>query len=138
MAVIEINKNPSRRELLVFGGLLALFVAFVGLMFRFKFGAPAGARVVWIAGAALVALYFAVPPLRRPLYVGWLYAAYPIGFVVSHVILAAIYYLVFTPVGLLLRALGKDPMQRAFDRQAKSYWVEHDPHTDTRRYLRQF
>ena len=83
-------------------------------------------------------MYFVVPPLRRSVYLGWLYAAYPIGFVVSHVILGAIYYLVFTPIGLLLRAAGKDPMQRAFDRNAKTYWVEHDPHADARRYLRQF
>ena len=138
MAVIEINKNPSRRELLVFGGLLALFAALVGTLCWFKFDAPRAARAVWIAGAAIVALYFIIPPLRRPLYLGWLYAAYPIGFVVSHVILGAIYYLVFTPIGLLLRALGKDPMQRAFDRSAPTYWIEHDPHTDTRRYLRQF
>ena len=138
MAVIDINKNPSRRELLVFGILLGLFAALVGALCRFRFGAPGVARTVWIAGAAVVGLYFVLPPLRRPLYLGWIYAAFPIGWVVSHLVLAAIYYLVFTPIGLILRAAGKDPMTRAFDRSAQSYWVEHDPHKDLRRYVRQF
>jgi hypothetical protein len=138
MAVIEINRNPSRRELLVFGVLLAVFVGVVGGLCRFQFDAPAAARAIWIGGGALAALFFVVPPVRRPIYLGWIYAAYPIGFVVSHVILGAIYYVLFTSIGLLLRVLGKDPMCRAFDRNAKSYWVEHDPHKDPRRYVRQF
>jgi len=138
MAVIDINKNPSRRELMVFGLLLAVFVGLVGGLCQLKFNAPSAARAVWLGGGALAALFFLVPKVRRPIYLGWIYAAFPIGFVVSHVILAAIYYLVFTPIGLLLRLMGKDPMSRAFDRTARSYWVEHDPHKDPRRYLRQF
>jgi len=138
MAVIEINKNPSRRELLVFGVLLAAFAGLVGGLCQFKLGAPTAARAFWLGGAAIVALFFLVPPLRRPIYLGWIYAAFPIGYVVSHGVLAAIYYLVFTPIGLLLRAMGKDPMTRTFDRTSRSYWVEHDPHKDQRRYVRQF
>ena len=138
MAVIDINRNPARRELLVFGVLLAMFVALVGALLRFRFGAPSAASAVWIGGGVLVALFAAVAPLRRPIYLGWVYAAFPIGWVVSHVLLAAIYYGVFTPIGWLLRLAGKDPMARRFDRSARSYWVEHDPHKDPRRYMRQF
>jgi len=138
MAVIEINKNPSRRELLVFGLLLLIFAGIVGGLIWYKFGAPGIAQKVWIVGGVLVAAFYAIPPIRRPLYLGWMYAAFPIGFVVSHVILALIYYLVFTPIGLLLRLFGKDPMSRKIDREAASYWVEHDPHRDPARYFRQF
>jgi hypothetical protein len=137
MSVIEINKNPSRRELAVFGLLLALFAGVVGALFYWRSHAPGVARVVWIAGAALVALYFAVPPLRRYIYLGWIYATFPIGFVVSHIILGLVYYGVFTPLGLVMRAFGHDPMQRRMDPAAKSYWVEHDPNTGVERYFRQ-
>ena len=138
MAVIEINKNPSRRELLVFGLLLLIFAGIVGGLIWYKFESPGIAQKVWIAGAALVALFYAVPPIRRPLYLGWMYAAFPIGFVVSHVILGVVYYLVFTPIGLLMRLVGYDPMSRKMDRRAASYWIEHDPHRDPARYFRQF
>jgi NADH:ubiquinone oxidoreductase subunit 6 (subunit J) len=128
MAVIEINKNPSRRDLTVFGLLLLLFTGLVGAGLYFRTGAHEAARIVWIAGAALVALYFAVPPIRRPIYLGWIYVTFPIGFVLSHVILGIVFYLVFTPLGLVMRLFGYDPLRRKFDRAAGSYWVAHDPH----------
>ena len=137
MAVIPINKNPSRRDLTIFGWLFLAFAGVVGLMFLWRAHAPGVARAVWIAGAVITAVFFAVPPLRKPIYLAWIYVTYPIGFVLSHVILAIVYYLVFTPIGLVMRLFGHDPMTRRFDRSAKSYWVEHDPHTSVERYFHQ-
>ena len=137
MALIEINKNPSRRDLIVFGLLFLLFAGVIGAGLYFRRGAHEAGRIVWFAGAAITALYFAIPPLRRLLYLGWIYATFPIGFVVSHVILAAVFYLVVTPIGLLMRLVGNDPMHRRWDRAAKTYWVEHDPHRNPARYFRQ-
>ena len=81
---------------------------------------------------------YAVPPLRRPLYLGWMYVAFPIGWVISHVVLAIVYYLVFTGTGLVMRLLGRDPLQRRFEPDAQTYWVEHRPGEDLARYFRQF
>lgn len=137
MGVIEINKNPSRRDLVVFGFLLLAFAGIMGALFFWRSHAPGVARAVWIAGAALTAIYFSVPPLRRPIFLGWTYLTFPVGFVLSHVILGFVYYIVFTTVGLVMRLVGYDPMQRKIDRAAKSYWVEHDPHRSMERYFRQ-
>jgi len=79
-----------------------------------------------------------VPSLRRPMFVGWMYAAYPLGFIVSHVLLGLVYFGVVTPIGLLLRAVGHDPMTRRFDRSAKTYWIAREQTRDVRRYFRQF
>ena len=64
-------------------------------------------------------------------------AAFPIGWTVSHLLLGSIFYLVITPIGLLLRALGHDPMERKFDREAKTYWIEHE-RAETARYFRMY
>jgi NADH:ubiquinone oxidoreductase subunit 6 (subunit J) len=137
MALIEINRNPSRRDLILFGLLFLVFTGIVGAGLYFRRGAHDAARIVWIAGAAVMALYFAIPSLRRRIYLGWIYVTFPIGFVISHVILAAVFYLVVTPIGLLMRLLGNDPMHRRLDRAAATYWVEHDPHRNPARYFRQ-
>ena len=50
-------------------------------------------------------------------------AAFPIGWVVSHALMAAIYYLVITPMAVAMRLLGRDPLDRRFDRDATTYWV---------------
>jgi hypothetical protein len=72
------------------------------------------------------------------MYIGWMYLAFPIGWTVSHVLLAVTYYLVLTPIGLIMRAVGRDPMRRRLDPEAKSYWIEHRPDRDPSRYFRQY
>ena len=80
------------------------------------------------------------PGFMRVVYLGMSYLAWPIGFVISHVILAVVYYLLFTPVGLIMRLLRYDPMARGFDRRAASHWHEREQpeQIDPGRYFRQF
>jgi|SwirhirootsSR2_FD_contig_41_456202_length_856_multi_1_in_0_out_0_2 Saxitoxin biosynthesis operon protein SxtJ len=136
--MIDINRNPSRRDLVGFGALLPVFVALVGAMAQWRFHSPVAARNIWIVGGVLTLVYWLVPPLRRLIFLGWMYVAYPIGWTVSHVAMAAIYYVIVTPIGLLLRAMGQPPLQRGFDRRARSYWEPHDPSADVSRYFKQF
>ncbi len=50
--------------------------------------------------------------------------AFPIGFVISNVILLVLYFGLFTPMALVFRMVGRDTMHRKFDPEAGSYWVE--------------
>jgi hypothetical protein len=137
VAVVEINKNPSRRDLWVFGVGLPVFAGIIAAL-RWRRGHTASAEVLCVLGLALLLVFIAVPGARRHLYVGWMYAVFPIAFTVSHAVLAVLYFLVLTPVGLLMRLLGRDPMQRRFDRAAATYWTPHTPAADTERYFRQY
>ena len=76
--------------------------------------------------------------MLKPLYVAWMGLTYPIGWLVSHVLLAVIFYGLFTIVAMVFRLLKHDPLQRRLDRGARSYWQEHRSPQDARRYLRQF
>jgi hypothetical protein len=136
--MIAINKNPSKKELILFGLLGLAFFGLIGLSALHKTHSIHAARNIWVAGAVLFAAYYAVPPIRRPIYLGWMYAAYPIGWVISHVLLALAFWGVIVPVGLLMRVVSRDPLARAFDPSAKSYWTPHEPGTDASRYFRQF
>ncbi len=138
MALIELNKTPSRHELLWFGARFALFFGQIGGLIWWKFEAATVAYVVWSIAATITIVFYALPPIRKPIYLGWIHLAYPIGWVVSHTAMAIIYYLVFTPIGLIMRLFGRDPMERRLDRSAASYWVEHDPAGEPGRYFRQF
>ena len=138
MAMIEINRNPGRKELLWFGLLFLLFFGIVGGLCFWKFQAPTVAYWIWIAAGAVTCLYFLFPPMRRPLYLGWMYAAFPIGLVISYLVMVLIFYAVVTPIALILRLLGRDSLCRAFDRHADSYWVERKLDSDQKRYFGQF
>ncbi|RMF22645.1 MAG: hypothetical protein D6760_07010 [Deltaproteobacteria bacterium] len=137
MAMIDINWHPSRRELRQFA---ALWLGVFGLIGAWKlYGSSGAAGWPWaiVAGAlGLPGLLW--PPLVRPVYVAWMALAFPIGWTVSHLLLALIYYGVVTPIGLILRASGTDPMMRRFDPEAETYWVEHRTGDDKSRYFKQF
>ncbi len=47
--------------------------------------------------------------------------------VISPLVMGLLFYLTVTPIALIMRAIGKDPLHRQFDPQAKSYWIERRP-----------
>ncbi len=49
-----------------------------------------------------------------------------------------LFYLIFTPVGLIVRLIGRDALQRRFDGQAKTYWSPLEIDIPAKRYFRQF
>ena len=65
------------------------------------------------------------------------YATYPVGFVISHVVLALVYFLVLTPIGLTMRLFGHDPLSRKFDPGARSYWKPRHETKPTESYFNQ-
>ena len=139
MAVIEANRNPSRRELNLFGFIWMGFFLLVAGGLWLKLHAPSVPVALAALAVAVPVLGWAAPSFMRVVYVGLSYVAWPIGFVVSHVLLGAVYYLLVTPIGLIMRAVGYDPMHRRFDPEAPSYWIERDgSERDPRSYFRQF
>ena len=135
MALFQSNLNPTRRELRWFGWLwFPAFCVLAGLSL-YRRGVPALAVSVWSVAAAAAVAALVNPMAIRPLYRLLIRVTFPIGWVVSHVIVAVSYFLVMTPIGYLMR-LSHDPMRRAFNRSAKSYWIDCEP-SKPDRYFRQ-
>ena len=78
------------------------------------------------------------PRSLLPIYVIATAISLPIGFVISYVVLGVLFYLVLTPFGLVFRLLGRDPLERRFDKASRSYWVRRSPVDDVSRYYRQY
>ena len=138
MAVIEIDRDPSPATLKWFGVVVLAFFCLVGLIARLNDVSGQVASWICAAGGVIAAVYYAVPSLRRSLYLGWMHLVYPIGWTVSHVLLGLAYYGVITPIGLGLRLSGRDPMKRRLYRSRASYWIQRPPNRDSSRYFRQF
>ncbi len=138
MPLVEINKNPSPRELRWFGLILLAFCGMVSAILYAKFRWPVASFVPVVAGIAVAAVYYLFPAVRRPIYLGWMYAFLPLGMVTSFLLLAAIYFLVFTPIGFLMRLVGRDRVPKQFDPAAISYWIKRPPPRPSESYFRQF
>lgn len=137
MAVIEVNRDPTVRELRQFGFVwLAFLLLFAGLA-RWRFDSPRVAAALAVLAVLVPVIGWVAPRFMRWVFVGLSLVAFPIGFVVSHLVLALVYYGVITPIGLAMRAFGHDAMCRRLDPAASSYWVERERTTDPKRHFRQ-
>ncbi len=139
MALIQINRDPTRRQLTQFGFLWLGFLGLFGAIALVRLHWPALAGVLWSLAVVVPVVGWLIPRFMRLVFVGMSYLAWPIGFLVSHLILAAVFYLVVTSLGLVMRLVGYDVMKRRFDPDASSYWVARDAgDRDAKRYFRQF
>jgi hypothetical protein len=77
----------------------------------------------WIAGGALAAWGLVAPATLGPVYQGWMRFGLLLGRVTTPIVMGAVFFLVVTPVGLVMRALRRDPLARRFDAAATSYRV---------------
>lgn len=137
--MIEINRNPTRRQLRQFAGILfPAFCATVGLIAFKGLDTPTWAFAIWTFGLVSMALGLAIPAVAKLLFLGLSYATLPIGWVLSHVVLMIIYYLLMTPIGFIYRRLTRDRLRRGIDRSRKSYWRPRPGDVPTSRYFRQY
>ena len=142
MSLISYNKNPSRRELRVFGlggGAILLAVAAVVALSRGS-GGGCGA---WLVVLPALALLLGGTALAAPAALKWVYlvltaATWPIGLAVSFVLLGAFYFLIITPLGLAMRLLGRDALQMKPDPRRSSYWSAYVPPRSKAQYFNQF
>lgn len=108
-----------------FGLVFAAFFALVGV-----WPLKAGGEVrVWALGAACGFLLAALvaPKALRPLNLLWFKLGLGLHKVVTPLVMGLLFFATVTPVGLLMRATGKDPMRLKRDPAARSYWIERTP-----------
>jgi hypothetical protein len=134
----DIPFSPEPRTLRQFAGLwLAFFgglAAWQGLMR----GRPGLAAALAVLAVVVGGLGLMRPALVRPIFVGWMVLAFPIGWTVSLLLLGLVYYGLFLPIGLAFRLAGRDALALRPRPGATTYWAPHAAPADVRRYFRQF
>lgn len=84
---------------------------------------------VW---ALVVAAAFALIAVVRPTLLAtpnrlWMKLGLLLGKIVSPIALGILFYAVLTPLGVLMRLTGKDPLRLKRDAAAASYWIPREP-----------
>ncbi len=140
---------PAPGQLRSFGLLMGAASACAGGGLWFLQSLPealwAGGLAVWLLACAL----FWQGPLR-PLYLVWMTLAKVLGFVNSHLLLALVFYSIFTAIGLIMRLVRYDPLQKAGSEEMehgpidsgegeRSYWLKRENPLHSRdHFQRQF
>jgi len=139
MALFELEFRPADRQLKSFGLFwLPGFLLLAALVAWLRFDQQRLALVLVPIALVSILVSLAKPRLLQPLFVILAIVTFPIGIVVSHLLIATVYYLCITPIGLLLRLRGRDALKRRFPAGQESYWIERKAVEDQGRYFRQF
>jgi len=99
---------------------------------------PMVALLLAVLAGSVGGLGLAWPRAVRPIFVGWMVLAFPIGWTVSLLLLGLVYFGLFVPTGLALRLTGRDAMGRRPQPERTTYWTPRSAPTDLRQYFRQF
>lgn len=141
----EINWKPGTPELHKFSWSLIIgFPCLAALLFLAKWltsatvPEPAFYLTLGGAGALIGAISRAILHLARPLYVIWYSLACCIGIVVANLLFVVLYYGLFTPIGLIMRLMGRDALKLKFQRGTTSYWLDAKPVPPPAQYFRQY
>jgi hypothetical protein len=125
--------GPSNRS---FGFTFAALFAIVCALSSWR----SGGVDLWSLGAAaaFLTVTLAAPGLLAPLNRIWSAFGRLLHAIVSPVILAVLFYGAITPIGLLSRLCGHDPLRRRIDPAAPSYWIDRPPRASKSSMKNQF
>jgi hypothetical protein len=123
----DVDLHPDDRKLRQFAAIL--FV--IALLFAI-FSKP-----IWTVVVAYAVLSVIVPRVAYPAYVVLTVITFPVGWIVSRVMLAILFYVVITPIGLVQRLFRRDPL-RIGRAGSASYWEDIEGDREPASYLRQF
>lgn len=117
----QVEGSSDRNFGLVFAGVFLL----IGIWPLFHWQTPRW----WAFGVAAV---FALAALVKPALLAglnrlWIKLGILLGRIVSPIALGILFYGVLTPVGAVMRLMGKDPLRLKRDPGANSYWIPREP-----------
>ena len=124
-----VNTNPDKQELRKFGLVFATAMVLIfGLFFPWLLERP-WPTWPWIVAAVFAAPALLFPQVLKPVYRLWMKIGHALGWLNSRIILGILFFLMFAPVALVLRLLGKDMLKQRLDASATTYRIasEHLP-----------
>jgi hypothetical protein len=143
MSLLTIDWKPNLRTLRLFGWTLGL-ACFLAAAFAAWRSYNAGndlsrpGSALFVGSAVLVMVGIFRPAWLRPLYLAWMGAAFPIGWLLSNVFLGIVFFVVFSSAGFLLRIVGRDPLRRKKPVDLDTYWIARKEERSAEDYFRQF
>jgi hypothetical protein len=137
MRLSDLPLKPSRRMLRQFAGLWIVFLNGLAAWHGLAHGETRVALALVVLALTIGPAGLVWPSIIRPVFIGWLILAFPIGWLVSRVVLL-IFFSLIIPVALLFRIRGRDALQLRRRTDRTTYWTPKGAPESVRSYLHQF
>ena len=116
----ESHRNPSAKQLRSFSVITVAGFLLIALIAWHKNSLAVAAVVLFLSILIVLAQFYR--PLLRQLYRWWMGLSSILGWLSSRIILTLIFYLVFTPITVLLKLVGKSLLDLHFPDTRNTVW----------------
>ena len=117
---LDVNTKSLRKFGLSVGAVFCLLALWMFLKNHF----PLALSILGIVGVLLMVMALTIPKALKEIYKVWMGMAFAIGWVVSRIILAILFFLVVTPIGFIAQLFGKEFMDIRKNKRRNTYWIK--------------
>jgi len=106
-------------------GIVFFIVFLVVSLWPLTYGEPVR---IWSAIISLVFLFLGLinSKLLTPLNKLWFKFGMILGAIIAPIVMGVVFFLVVTPIGLIMRIMGKDLLKKKYDKKKETYWIKRD------------
>lgn len=121
-----IDLPPDRHVGILFAAVFIL-ISFWPVIFS------TGPTRTWalLIALAFLAISLLRPAVLHPLNRAWMAFGLLLSRIINPLVLGTLFFVVITPVALVTRLFGRDPLKQKLDPMAKTYWIDRDPNSST-------
>ena len=134
----DLPLNPSDRTLRQFAGLCIAFFGGFAVWQYLGHSRTEFALVLAVLAITIGPLGLVFPRAVKPIFVAWLTLAFPIGWIVSRVLLMVLFWGVLTPIAVVTRLAGRDVLGLRRRSEVTTYWTPKEQPLGIRSYFRQY
>lgn len=116
------NIKSGRKELRKFGLVIGAILTVLSGIMLWRGKGPFAFFL--ICGISLISLGLARPTLLKPLQKVWMAFSVVLGFFTSRAVITILFYVIVTPIGLLMKLFGRDILDERISKDRPSYWQE--------------
>ena len=136
MALIDHKAAPTPSMLRWFGLSLGILLLILG--YGLSHASATGGYLVAGTGVVVTTIYYAIPSAQASIIRAWQVITFPIAWLLGHLLLGGVYFLVFLPIGIVMRLVGYDPLELKSWNEKHSTWRSRESKRNADSYFKQF
>lgn len=132
--MIDIDTSDKKEQrkfgLVMAGAIIVLGLIRFGLHWHREEAMPTLPYYYFALAFLLGVLGLTIPGALKPFFDIWIKLASVLNYIVTHLVLTIAFFFTILPIGIIMRVIGHDPLDRKLDKDATTYWQDVETHTD--------